>query len=96
MMHNKRLKTMDIYQIASQYWAPNADIDPTDPRETPPFDPRPEVPSPDIPEETPPFERDPETPPVQPEPELPPVEPVVPEVDPILPPGQEPDIPAFN
>ena len=51
-------------------------------------------PSPDIPEETPPYEKDPETPPVEPEPELPPVEPIVPEVEPL--PGEEPGIPAFK
>ena len=88
---------MDIYQVASEYWDSSASVsDPTDPRESPLYDPRPEVPSPDMPEETPPFEREPETPPIDPQPELPPVEPVVPEVEPILPPDQEPDIPAFN
>lgn len=88
---------MDIYQIASEYWD-GAGIanDPSDPRETPPFDPRPEVPSPESPEETPPFEREPETPPIAPEPELPPVEPVIPEVEPLREPGGEPGIPAFN
>src|SRR5687768_1497389 len=55
-------ETMDIYQIASEYWDGAAIAnDPSDPRETPPFDPRPEVPSPESPEETPPFEREPET-----------------------------------
>lgn len=88
---------MDIYSIVSA----NSDqtyvmIDPTDPNENPPFDPRPEVPVPDVPEETPPFEKDPENPPLKPEPELPPVEPVVPEVEPLREPGDEPDIPAFN
>ncbi|MCF2491209.1 filamentous hemagglutinin [Dyadobacter sp. CY347] len=88
---------MDIYQIASEYWDGSGIAnDPSDPRETPPFDPRPGVPSPDAPEETPPFERDPETPPISPEPELPPVEPVIPEVEPLREPGGEPDIPAFN
>lgn len=90
-------ETMDIYQIASEYWD-GAGIanDPSDPRETPPFDPRPEVPSPESPEETPPFEREPETPPIAPEPELPPVEPVIPEVEPLREPGGEPGFPAFN
>ncbi|MCE7067964.1 filamentous hemagglutinin [Dyadobacter sp. CY326] len=87
---------MDIYQIASEYWESSfTDNDPSDPRETPPFDPRPEVPSPDVPEETPPFERDPETSPTYPQPELPPVEPSTPEIDPSILPGQEPGIPAF-
>ncbi|MCF0052967.1 hypothetical protein LXM25_23060 [Dyadobacter sp. LJ53] len=95
-LHNKRLKTMDIYQIASQWEVSNIENDPSDPRETPPFDPRPEVPAPDVPEETPPFERDPETPPISPEPEMPPIEPVIPEVEPLRDPGGEPDIPAFN
>lgn len=87
---------MDIYQIASEYRNdPSNDIDPTDPRETPPFDPRPEVPSPDVPEETPPFEKEPETPPIEPSPELPPVEPSIPEIDPLPTPGGDPEIPAF-
>jgi hypothetical protein len=86
---------MDIYQFASSWDQPDGGENPTEPAETPPFDPRPEVPSPDIPEETPPFEKDPETPPVQPEPEMPPVEPVTPEVDPLPGPGGEPEIPAF-
>jgi len=83
---------MDIYQLANEYLG--ALDGGGDPRETPPFDPRPEVPSPDIPEETPPYEKEPETPPVEPQPELPPVEPVVPEVEPL--PGEEPGIPAFK
>jgi hypothetical protein len=86
---------MDIYQIATT-WQPFMSADPQGPDETPPLDPRPEVPSPDVPEETPPFERDPETPPVQPEPERPSIEPVIPEVEPLREPGSEPDIPAFN
>jgi len=88
---------MDIYNVASAYLDTTFEmIDPTDPGENPPFDPRPEVPVPDAPEETPPFERDPENPPLKPEPELPPIEPVVPEVEPLREPGGEPDIPAFN
>jgi hypothetical protein len=88
---------MDIYQFATVYFSNNdGDLDPAGPDETPPYDPRPEVPSPSIPEETPPFEKDPETPPIEPSPELPPAEPVVPEVEPLREPGGEPDIPAFN
>ncbi|WP_304488634.1 filamentous hemagglutinin [Dyadobacter sp. CY323] len=88
---------MDIYQFATVYLDhSHSDYDPAAPDETPPYDPRPEVPSRDIPEETPPFERDPETPPVEPTPEMPPIEPVVPEVEPLRDPGGEPDIPAFN
>ncbi|WAC11790.1 filamentous hemagglutinin [Dyadobacter pollutisoli] len=88
---------MDIYQLATTYWDDTRDGgDPSDPKETPPFDPRPEVPVPDVPEETPPYEKEPETPPVEPSPELPSTEPVVPEVDPLPEPGGEPDIPAFK
>ncbi|KAA0991206.1 filamentous hemagglutinin [Dyadobacter aurulentus] len=87
---------MDIYQIAAWSSPTYGGGDPAGPPENPPFDPRPEVPSPDIPEETPPFEKEPETPPIQPDPGIPPVEPIVPEVDPIREPGGEPDIPAFN
>jgi hypothetical protein len=87
---------MDIFQVATTYYHQvQSSGDPIDPNETPPFDPRPEVPSPDVPEETPPFEREPETPPVEPSPELPPVEPVAPEIDPLPAPGGEPEIPAF-
>jgi hypothetical protein len=87
---------MDIYQIATAYWdQASGSANTIDPRETPPFDPRPEVPVPNVPEENPPFEREPETPPIEPQPELPPVEPVVPEVDPLPQPGGEPEIPAF-
>lgn len=86
---------MDIYQLANEYLdATDGGGDPSDPRETPPFDPRPEVPSPDVPEETPPYEKEPETPPMEPQPEMPPVEPVVPEVEPL--PDERPDIPAFK
>lgn len=86
---------MDIYQLANEYLdATGGGGDPSDPRETPPFDPRPEVPSPDVPEETPPYEKEPETPPMEPQPELPPVEPVVPEVEPL--PDEGSDIPAFK
>ncbi|TLV00697.1 filamentous hemagglutinin [Dyadobacter luticola] len=87
---------MDIYQFATSWDQPFGNSDFSEPNETPPFDPRPEVPSPNIPEETPPFEDDPETPPIQPEPETPSIEPVVPEVEPLREPGGEPDIPAFN
>lgn len=88
---------MDIYQIATAYWDHASEgLSYSDPKETPPFDPRPEVPVPDVPEENPPFEKEPETPPVKPEPELPPVEPVVPEVEPLPTPGEEPEIPAFK
>jgi|GEM_PF-2187854 len=88
---------MDIYQIATAYWNDASEsYNSSDPKETPPFDPRPEVPVPNVPEENPPFEKDPETPPITPEPELPPVEPTAPEIEPLPQPGGEPDIPAFN
>jgi hypothetical protein len=94
---NQRLTIMDIYQIATTFWdhAHNS-TGAHDPRETPPFDPRPEVPVPNIPEESPPFEKEPETPPTEPQPELPPVEPVSPEVEPLPQPGDQPEIPAFR
>ena len=80
---------MDIYQIATTFWDQTYtnSVDPTGPDENPIYDPRPEVPYPDIPEETPPIE---------PTPELPPVEPIVPETEPLTDPGTEPEIPAFN
>jgi hypothetical protein len=88
---------MDIYNVASAYLDQTYVMnDPTDPSENPPFDPQPEVPVPNVPEETPPLERDPENPPVEPKPELPDIEPVVPEVEPLREPGEQPDIPAFN
>ena len=108
---NQRLNAMDLYQIATAFWdqayessnstysepySPQPDgPGPYSPDETPAYDPRPEVPVPDVPEETPPYEREPETPPFQPEPGIPPVEPVVPEVEPLREPGEEPEIPAF-
>ena len=92
---------MDIYQVATAFWDQTynsydpASPQPNGPEETPPFDPRPEVPVPSVPEETPPYEKEPETPPYEPSPELPPVEPVVPEVEPLPGPGEQPEIPAF-
>ncbi len=94
---SNRLRIMDIYQIATAYWDHASEsLNSVDPKETPPFDPRPEVPVPNVPEENPPYKREPETPPMQPEPELPSVEPVVPEVTPLPGPGEEPGIPVFN
>ncbi len=87
---------MDIYQFATAYWEEAShSYDSSDPRETPPFDPRPEVPVPNNPDETPPYEKEPEMPPREPQPELPPVEPVAPEVEPLPQPGGDPDIPAY-
>ncbi|MEO6284747.1 MAG: filamentous hemagglutinin [Dyadobacter sp.] len=88
---------MDIYQLATTYWdSTTSSGGPIDPNETPAFDPRPEVPVPNVPEETPPYEKEPETPPYEPSPELPSTEPVIPEVDPLPAPGGEPDIPGFK
>ena len=95
VIHHQQEIFMDIYQIAATWDSPqNGGGDPS-PAENPPFDPRPEVPVPNVPEETPPYEKEPETPPMQPEPELPPVEPVIPESEPLMP-GTQPEIPAYN